>query len=73
MHAEAAGGPVRALIIVGAHGLGVVMCVARDDFIVNRSFGEDMTNRGFEGVVFCYVVKLMRVVVVVKSGTFALR
>jgi hypothetical protein len=44
LYVEAAGKPVRALIVVGAHGFGVVMCVALHDFVVNRPQGEDMSN-----------------------------
>jgi hypothetical protein len=71
LYIHAAGKPVRALIVVGAHGCGVVMCVALHDFVVNRPQGEDMANA--RGVLYLYVVKLKRVVVVVRGRTFAWR
>jgi hypothetical protein len=69
------GKPVRALIVVGAHGFGVIMCVALHDFVVNRPQGEDMANARGEGggFLYLYVFKLKRVDVVVRGGTFAWR
>jgi hypothetical protein len=71
MYAETERGPIGAIIIVGAHGFGVVMCVARLDFVVNRPRGEDMTNA--RACLYRFVIKLRRVIVVVRCGTFAWR
>jgi hypothetical protein len=71
LYVEAVGKPARAYIFVGAHGFGVVMCVARHDFVVNRPQGEEMANE--RGVLYLYIVKLKRVVAVVRGRMFAWR